>query len=98
MYKSGCSIKEIAKELAISEQKARKILITTGLYTTPEISHAVRMHESGKSVEEIAKELSISRKAVLAMLPYSKGEYNSDTPSKNATAIRRFRERKENND
>lgn len=78
----------------LTKQKARKILISAGLYKTETIAYCIKRMEEGASGKEIAEELGIGEKAVKSMLPYSKGEYNLEAPTKNAAAIRRHRERK----
>lgn len=93
-YKITGSIRAAAQAANVTSQKARKILISAGLYTTETISYCIKRREEGASEKVIAGELGIGEKAVKSMLPYSKGEYNLETPSKNAAAIRRHRERK----
>ena len=96
IYNSTGSIKATAKELEISEHKARKILITAGII--PEGSEIgkqiIELHESGMSADEIAKKLNLTKKYVNSYMPYEKGIYNSENTSKNAEAIRRHRNKK----
>ena len=93
-YKITGSIRAAAQAANVTNQKARKILISAGLYKTKTIDYCIKRREEGASGKEIAEELGLGEKAVKSMLPYSKGEYNLETPSKNAAAIRRHRERK----
>lgn len=98
LHEQGVSIKEIAHRLRISEQKARRILITTGSYTTPTIRRIAEETAAGKTIDEIAAELGVTVKAVIANMPYSKGSYSMEYPSKNALAIRRCREKGKENE
>ena len=93
-YKITGSIRAAAQAANVTNQKARKILISAGLYKTKTIDYCIKRWEEGASRKEIAEELGIGEKAVKSMLPYSKGEYNLEAPTKNAAAIRRHRERK----
>lgn len=93
-YKITGSIRAAAQAANVTSQKARKILISAGLYTTETISYCIKRIEQGASEKEIAEELGVGEKAVKSMLPYRKGEYNLEAPTKNAAAIRRHRERK----
>ena len=93
-YKITGSIRAAAQAANVTNQKARKILISAGLYKTKTIDYCIKRWEEGASGKEIAEELGIGEKAVKSMLPYSKGEYNLEAPTKNAAAIRRHRERK----
>lgn len=98
LWQDGISIRSIANHLSISGQKVRRVLITLGLYTSPMIQQVNTMAEAGSSVEEIAEALQIGRKAVISMLPYSKGAYNLITPTANAAHLRQWREKKDDND
>lgn len=88
------SVLETSRVTGLSVQKVRRILITAGEWTSPRTDEINRLMESGKTVTEVASMLGITENAVIGHLPYSKGEYNSASPTKNAIAIRRHRERK----
>lgn len=81
--------REIANRLGISSPKVRKILLTIGAIQTDES----RMHAAGMTVAEIAAEQKISEKAVSGRLPYTKGMYDAEYPTKNALRIRRSRQK-----
>lgn len=98
LHEQGVSIKEIARRLSISEQKTRRILITAGTYTTPTIRRIAEETAAGKTIDEIAAGLGVTAKAVIANMPYSKGSYNMEYPSKNALAIRRCRGKEKENE
>ena len=88
------SIAETARNFGISAQKAKRILIGAGAYTTPLSKKILKMYNGGMSPEEIGVQLSLSRSTVFANLPYTKGQYNADCPTKNAIQIRECRGRK----
>lgn len=87
LYGTGDSIKTIAKRLEISEQKVRRILIADGKIVTDES----RMYAQGYTVEEICKRTGKKRNAVLGRLPYTKGLYDAEKPTRNAENIRKHR-------
>lgn len=90
-YQKEHTIKRAAMLAHISEQKARKLLITAGVIQ-PEMSREILLYRSrGLKLDEIAHKLGISRKAVLSYLPYTRPVYNQPTRSKNAEKIARWR-------
>lgn len=93
-YNTEGSIKKVAALFRISEQKVREVLIDAGEYES-DISVQVKdLYEQGFSVDDIADKLNISRSAVSSYLPYTKGAYMGEGPSKNALRIRRCRNKK----
>lgn len=93
-YESCGSIKETAKSFRFSNQKVRKILITEGAFES-EASRTINdMYTKGYSIDGISRKLNISKTCVNSYLPYTKGVYNSDTPTKNALNIKRYRQSK----
>lgn len=87
MYKAGLSMRTIYKDLHISQQKVRKILITAGLYETEES----KLLDSGMTVEEILHRTDKTDNAVYGLLPYVSGIHDADLPedtSASATAER----------
>lgn len=95
LSEQNLSCEAIADRLHISAQKVKRILITAGLYQTPRTEEITAMRDRGMSVEEIAEELKITVAAVQANLPYIKGQYRAEYPTKNAMAIRRSRDKKQ---
>ena len=90
-YQETHTIKGVARELGISEQKARKLLITAGAIQ-PEMSREALLHLSrGLKKEEVAQRLGISVKALESYLPYSRMPYNQPTRSPNAEKLARWR-------
>lgn len=90
-YNIEGSIKKVAALFRISEQKVRKILIDADLYESDMSVQVKDLYEQGFSVEDIADRLKVSKSTVSGYLPYTKGGYLSDAPSKNALRIRRCR-------
>ena len=93
IYKSGMSIKEIADWNGVSKNKIIKILVTEGVYTSDIYDRIKAMRDVGKSDWEIKDTLDITDNTLNMYTPYRKGVYNLDGASKNAKAIRRFREK-----
>lgn len=94
LCEQGITVKEIARRTKISEQKARRILITVGLWSSPRSEMIQQMYKNGKSIDEIAAKLNMSRNSVISYIPYRKGMYNAEYPSENALRIRACKERK----
>ena len=94
-YYNQCeSISETGRHFCVSEQKIRRILISAGVYETAQTQEVASLYNSGYTPKEIGAQLRLSNSAVFANLPYSKGQYLSDAPSKNAIRIRECRNRK----
>lgn len=92
--KNHVSLNEVAAEFDITAMKARKLLITAGVYST-ELSRKIQfLHESGKKISEIERIVGLSRASVHSYLPYSKGAYNMKELSTNAERTKLYRERK----
>ena len=90
-YNTECSIKKVAAQFRISEQKVRKILIDAGEYESDMSVQVKDLYEKGFRVEDIADKLGVSKSAVSGYLPYSKGVYLGENPSSNAIKIRKCR-------
>lgn len=89
LWEQGYSRREIAEKLGIGEKKVQKILVTLGAVETVEAA----LLRSGMTVAEIAAQLGKSENAVLDRIPYSKGIYGAEYPTKNAIRIRKCREK-----
>lgn len=90
LWEQGESQKAIARRLKISECKVRKILITIGAYETD----ITRLYRSGMTPEAIAKHTGKSLHTISTHIPYSKGMYMAQYPTKNALRIRKTRSKK----
>lgn len=69
------SIRATASFLGISQNKVRKILITSGKIEYERTQQALVLLKYGKSLSEVAYSLGISEKVLNNYLPYSRGEY-----------------------
>lgn len=94
LCKKGLSLKQISRELTISEQKVRKILITAGLWSSETCEKVAALAKEGCSIDQIMVETRLSRNAVLSYMPYDRGMQHADNPTANALRIRKCRERK----
>ena len=92
-YKQGHSIRQIAIDAELSYQKCRKILISAGVYSSPTADRIRDLAAAGLTKEQIAERLKVQPKTVECYLSYTKGIYNSETPSANALRIRRHRDK-----
>lgn len=86
-------ITDTAKICGVSLSKARKVLVTHGIYPTALTLRINNLYQSGSSPLEIAIRLNINVKTVLGHLPYTKCMYNTDHPTINAMRIRRTRKK-----
>ena len=90
LREQGVSTKEISRRLNVSEQKVRKILVAIGAIDTEE----AKLYRQGMSIDEIVKKQNKARNTVISLIPYCKGIYNAEYPTKNALAVRRSKARK----
>lgn len=60
----------------MSRQKVRKILITEGVYSTPQSIQVNELLDSGYTTQEIAEKLDVSVGTVNNLAAYRKGEYD----------------------
>lgn len=90
-YKREGSINKAAKLAKISEQKARKLLITAGVIQPEKSRQAMLYLSRGLKKTEVAEKLGISVKALESYLPYSRMPYKQTNRSLNALKIARWR-------
>ena len=84
----------VAAEFGITALKARKLLITAGMYSTVLSRQIAKLHFDGAKIEQIMKITGLSRASVHSYLPYTKTPYNLAELSANAERICLYRERK----
>lgn len=84
----------VAAEFGITALKARKLLITAGVYSTALSRRVAELYTSGTQINQIMKLTGLSRASVHSYLPYTKIPYKMDELSANAERIRLYRERK----
>ena len=93
-YQETHTIKKAAMLAHISEQKARKLLITAGAIQ-PEMSREALLYLSrGLKKEEVAQRLEISVTTLSNYLPYTRPIYNQPTRSKNAERLSAWRKKR----
>ena len=84
----------VAAEFGITALKARKLLITAGVYSTALSRQVAELNAGGTKLDQIMKIIGLSRASVHSYLPYTKIPYKLDELSANAERIRLYRERK----
>lgn len=94
-YERKGSIKQAAKLAHISEQKARKLLITAGAIQPEKSRQALYYLSRGLTKNEVAQKLEVSVKVLESYLPYRRAPYNQEACSENAKKIRRWRKKEQ---
>lgn len=90
----SASLRSVCEEFGISIPKARKLLITAGVYSTEASRKVAELSAAGKDLEDITAETGLSRSSVSSYLPYQKVPYNMAEVSRHAADSRKYRERK----
>ena len=85
----------VAAEFGITALKARKLLITAGVYSTALSRQIAELQSKKMKLEQIMSATGLSRASVHSYLPYTKIPYNLEKLSVNAERIRLYRERKQ---
>lgn len=88
------SLRSVCEEFNISIPKARKLLITAGVYSTEQSRRVAELSAEGKSVAEIMTLTGLGRSSVSSYLPYQRFPYNMDERSRHAEDSRKYRERR----
>ena len=88
------ALNAVAAEFGITALKARKLLITAGVYSTALSRQIAELHSDGAKIEQMMKITELSRASVHSYQPYMKIPYNLAELSANAERIRLYRERK----
>ncbi len=88
------TLNEAAAQFGITSLKARKILITAGVYSTAVSREVQDLYRRGRSVAKIGRILNLSRASVHSYLPYSKMIYKMDRLSTTAERELLYRKRK----
>lgn len=90
----NASLRSVCEEFGISIPKARKLLITAGVYSTEASRRVAELSAAGSGLEEIMAQTGLSRSSVSSYLPYQKASYNMAESSRHAADSRKYRERK----
>ena len=88
------SIRETALRFGISAPKARKLLITGGVYSSAKADQIRHLYNKGMNTDEIALAMNMTSACVSSYLPYSKTIYGMNEKSVNADRAKRYRIRK----
>ena len=88
------SLNIVAAEFGITALKARKLLITAGVYSTALSRQIEELKGAGADINQIMISTGLRRASVHSYLPYKKIPYNLDELSANAERIRLYRKRK----
>ncbi len=96
VYMETDSIIETAKACKISTVKARKVLITEGLWSSETSEQIRELLAQGRSTTEVAETLCMSVKNVQAYMPYARGTYGGNERTLEALRAETYRMRKRN--
>lgn len=88
------SLRSVCDEFGISIPKARKLLITAGVFSTEQSRRVAALTAENKTLAEIMALTGLSRSSVSSYLPYRKFAYNMKEASRHAADSRIYRERK----
>jgi len=91
----NASLRQVAAEFDISHLKARKLLITAGVFNSDVCDEVNDLKTAGKTIPEIMKITGLGRASVHSYLPYTKVVYNAKELSLNAERLRKYRARQE---
>ena len=92
--RSNQSLNSVAAEFGITALKARKLLITAGVYSTETSRRISELKTAGNSVQQIMEYTGLGRASVHSYLPYTKIPYKLAELSVNAERTKLYRERK----
>lgn len=92
------SLHDVADRFDITVMKARKLLITGGLYSTSLSRKVQELHAQGLTVAQITEKTGLKRASINSYLPYAHIIYNLPDISIKAERQKQYRVRKRNND
>ncbi len=90
------SLHDVADEFDITVMKARKLLITGGLYSTSLSRKVQDLHAQGLTVAQITEEAGLKRASINSYLPYAHIIHNLPDISIKAERQKQYRVRKRN--
>ena len=91
------SLHDVAEEFDITVMKARKLLITGGLYSTAISRRVQELYAQGLTVAQITEKTGLKRASINSYLPYTNIVYNLPDISIKAERQKQYRVRKRNN-
>ena len=90
------SLHDVADRFNITVMKARKLLITGGLYSTALSRKVQELHAQGLTVAQITEKTGLKRASINSYLPYTNIVYNLPDISIKAERQKQYRVRKRN--
>lgn len=87
------SLRSVADELETTIIRARKLLITAGMFSTELSREVQRRIKQGEAIEKIMSEKGLSKASVYSYIPYKTLAFNLDQTTVNADRHKLFRER-----
>lgn len=90
------SLHDVAEKFDITVMKARKLLITGGLYSTSISRKVQAFHAQGLTVSQITEKTGLKRASINSYLPYTNIVYNLPDISIKAERQKQYRVRKRN--
>jgi hypothetical protein len=90
------SLHDVAEQFNITVMKARKLLITGGLYSTVLSRKVQELHNQGLTVAQIMERTGLGRASVNSYLPYANIAYKLPDISITAERQKQYRVRKRN--
>lgn len=88
------SLRTVCREFEMSIPKARKLLITAGVYSTNTSRRIAELKVAGKTIPEIIMTTGLSRASVCSYLPYEQYAYKMEQVSRHTEDSRKYRARK----
>ena len=85
----------VAAAFGMTALKARKLLITAGVYSTEMSRRVAKLRAEGYDLNQMMEATGLGRASVHSYLPYTKIPYKMAELSANAERIRLYRERKQ---
>ena len=85
----------VAAAFGMTALKARKLLITAGVYSTEMSRRVAKLRAEGYDLKQMMEATGLGRASVHSYLPYTKIPYKMAELSANAERIRLYRERKQ---
>lgn len=87
-------IKRLAEDFGMTPLKARKILITAGVFESTVSRQVNELFAQGNSIAKIQEIMELSRASVQSYLPYRKSIYNLEEKTLLAERLMKYRKRK----
>ena len=87
------SLRAVAEEMGTSIIRARKLLITAGMYTSVTSRWVQELLENGWSMEDIMEETGLGKASVYSHIPYNLRAFSLEESSLNADRQKKTRER-----